>query len=258
MQKLADGKRLQFRLVHLLVATAVIGGLLSLVIQLNAHGIATAILATIGIVSCLFRKWNVTVAAAFTLVYFSITMLSGWVAYGRLGTMQSRGFYDYDNMARIAHSIKTFAVEKGHLPVDLAALPQNQSTIDSWSNSYFYSPGKESFQLASLGRDGKRGGEGLDADMFYGDKEAWKETRLPFRQYLSESNGSAAVFGFPLGVGYCLFIALIFALNLNKFTGTGTPTPKSLLVSAAVVTLCSTVITVVLLSFHIMSQQSGH
>jgi len=42
---------------------------------------------------------------------------------------------------------------------------------DPWGNAYVYiSPGKESdFDLYSLGKDGKSGGESFNADIFYND-----------------------------------------------------------------------------------------
>jgi hypothetical protein len=70
----------------------------------------------------------------------------------------------------IDYSIKEFLAEKKRLPTSLGELPATNSRLqklDYWGNPIEYRVEKDGWTLTSLGRDGKPGGTGLDADYTY-------------------------------------------------------------------------------------------
>lgn len=89
------------------------------------------------------------------------------------------------NMATIAQALKMYRLDNGNYPsteqglkalvekpVGEPAAPNwaqggylSAPPADAWSNPFRYTATPESFELKSLGRDGKEGGEGTSADI---------------------------------------------------------------------------------------------
>ncbi|MBO9714893.1 type II secretion system major pseudopilin GspG [Sphingomonas sp.] len=89
------------------------------------------------------------------------------------------------NLATLATALKTYRLDNGFYPSTeqgLKALVERAQTqpapqswpqggylsekpVDAWGHDYVYTAGPEGFELKSLGRDGKPGGEGIDADL---------------------------------------------------------------------------------------------
>ncbi|MCH4892095.1 MULTISPECIES: type II secretion system major pseudopilin GspG [unclassified Sphingomonas] len=67
-----------------------------------------------------------------------------------------------------SQGLKALAVRPATPPVP-ASFPEggylSQTPVDPWGNPYAYESNGTTFSLISLGRDGKPGGEGLDADI---------------------------------------------------------------------------------------------
>lgn len=126
----------------------------------------------------------------FTLVELLIVM----VILGLLASIVAPRMFSKVDSARqgtakaqmqvIATALDSYRLDIGYYPQDLNELLNSDKTmwdgpyfpqkipLDPWGNAYFYSSttGSESgdtFSLKSLGRDGKLGGEGEDADVEY-------------------------------------------------------------------------------------------
>lgn len=89
------------------------------------------------------------------------------------------------NLATLSTALKTYRLDNGHYPTTeqgLKALAEKPATppvptawpdggylsenpVDAWGNPYVYATDGNNFSLKSLGKDGKPGGEGLDADL---------------------------------------------------------------------------------------------
>ncbi len=89
------------------------------------------------------------------------------------------------NLATLSTALKTYRIDNGQYPTTeqgLKALAEkpvtppipaawpdggylSENPVDAWGNPYVYSTDGNNFSLKSLGKDGKPGGEGLDADI---------------------------------------------------------------------------------------------
>lgn len=83
------------------------------------------------------------------------------------------------DVATIASAVETYTIEHGRAPATLEALVtpderghtylKNRTTVppDPWGAVYGYEPphSERGYRVFSLGRDGKPGGEGDDADI---------------------------------------------------------------------------------------------
>lgn len=89
------------------------------------------------------------------------------------------------NLASLSSALKLYRLDNGQYPTTeqglkaLAAKPVtppipsawpeggyvSENPVDAWGNPYVYSAAGNGFELKSLGKDGKPGGEGLDADL---------------------------------------------------------------------------------------------
>jgi general secretion pathway protein G len=98
---------------------------------------------------------------------------------------QARVTTTKSNLATISSALKMYRLDNGQYPsteqglkalVTKPATPPipsgwaeggylSQDPVDAWGNPYTYSAAGAAFELKSLGKDGKPGGEGLDADL---------------------------------------------------------------------------------------------
>lgn len=98
---------------------------------------------------------------------------------------QARVTTTKSNLVTISGALKMYRLDNGGYPTTeqgLKALVQKPTTppvpnawadggylgqdpVDAWGNPYVYSSTGNGFELKSLGKDGKPGGEGLDADL---------------------------------------------------------------------------------------------
>ncbi|MEC8325658.1 MAG: type II secretion system major pseudopilin GspG [Pseudomonadota bacterium] len=82
-------------------------------------------------------------------------------------------------MQLLATAIDTYRLDNDAFPESLDGLRKSSGPrwdgpylpkdvpLDPWDNPYFYQQQGNSYSLMSLGRDGKQGGEELDADIVY-------------------------------------------------------------------------------------------
>ena len=145
---------------------------------------------------------------------FVTTCLASWVAMRNSMLMDSQTIYMNWGMVQGTQSYLTqYAREHGEYPetlseLDLPSEHLSDATRDPWGNPLEYSKTDNGFRLASLGRDGKPGGQGLDADVYSdqsscSDQAMANQTQLPLSQFLFQTAGSPVVLGVALLAGIC-------------------------------------------------------
>jgi hypothetical protein len=139
---------------------------------------------------------------------FIVTYLSAWVAYrpfvalGRDRPLQMLGD-DY----QLHSAIEQYSKEHGRYPDSLKdAVPTNSALADRsdpWERPYQYAKTDKGYRLFSLGRDGKPGGVGLDADFDLPNPPRPYDVPVPFTQFLFEGGGSGTLFIIALAASMC-------------------------------------------------------
>ncbi len=165
------------------------------------------------------------VAASVTaFLVFALTYLAAWSGL-RYAVIQS-GLPTRLNMMRMGiwstrNDLSEFARKHGRYPDSLDELGRAQiMSVDAWNQPYSYSKYDGGYQLLSLGRDGKPGGEGLDADMNSADMDAenpyaYLMPQPTLHQFLIEGQFSATLFWVAFGVGIFSGLLLYFVLVLG-------------------------------------------
>lgn len=129
-------------------------------------------------------------------VAIAVTGISIWSAYNSVGA----GYSAHWRVRADLRLMRTFASGYKHqekraatsLNEVIEANPRNndileQSRVDPWGREYHYEIVDNEVRLSTLGRDGKPGGRGLDAD-FTTDNYWPQSARLPLWQFLFEIN----------------------------------------------------------------------
>jgi hypothetical protein len=122
---------------------------------------------------------------------------------------------------------------------------------DGWERPFVYSVHDDGFELYSLGRNGRPGGIGLDADL-YSDRRNDAAARLPFRQFFHDTptGGNRVI---------CLLIAVVAAVQYLslQFSDRDRPTadPRQAIIMAMAVIVAATLLAILVTPFHI---PSGH
>ncbi len=149
-----------------------------------------------------------------SVAVFVLTYAAAWVSLGtvtQMGRLTAHAHFLASTMQRIIGSLEDYAKAEGSYPDSLESLqvldswilPENnpnisygelQETRDPWNRPYQYERTAKGFRLYSLGRDGRVGGIGLDADIHHDDILSFHERRLPLRQFLFEAHNSPMLF----------------------------------------------------------------
>lgn len=120
------------------------------------------------------------------VVLVIIAIVAGLVTMNVVGRPdQARVTTTKTNLVTLSSALTTYRLDNGQYPTTtqgLKALVEKPATpplptswpdggyvrtdpVDAWGNPYVYESTGSSFTLKSLGRDGKPGGEGIDADL---------------------------------------------------------------------------------------------
>jgi hypothetical protein len=170
--------------------------------------------------SRLHRRWASLAAATTAVCVFLITYWSAWVAlrpYVALGQYGPNGPGGVRSDAcKLDSLLDEYAKKHGHYPDSLKeAFPEDMdlrstSYFDRWKNPYQYVRTDSGFRLFSLGRDGKPGGVGLDADF---DLVNSPDLDLPITpsQFLFEGEGSGTLFRVAISASLCAGLACFIA-----------------------------------------------
>jgi hypothetical protein len=142
--------------------------------------------------------FGLIVAVATALTVFILVYLAAWselkqqVAVGDIAPhWVERMCSDFQEMRK---ALSDFALQHGHYPELLEEVPElkDREFRDGWDHPYQYRKTENGFSLMSLGRDGKPGGAGLDADIDSGVQFIRFQPTLS--QFLYESAGSRTLF----------------------------------------------------------------
>jgi hypothetical protein len=155
---------------------------------------------------------SITAACIFVTTYGS-----AWVAYrpfvalGRYEPMYLQG-----RALEFQYALEQYSKEHGHYPNALKdALPKDTDPghyLDPWNNPYQYANTGKGYRVFSLGRDGKPGGVGLDAD-FDLNFAAIPNLPVTFSQFLFEGGGSGTLLAFALSASLCAGLACFLQIN---------------------------------------------
>jgi hypothetical protein len=241
----------------------VLSVMLALVTQLKHVGfVAACYVAGIGLGGTL-GKPKLVQASVTALLVFMITYLACWVSLGDRREMEYGSLLIAQaEMTRFSEALSNHTATGGTLPDRLQDVPEISAQasrvdpagrpLDPWGHPYHYRTAGDGFELASLGRDGRTGGAGLDADVTLDDGVSKTQSRLPISQFLFETAGSRSVFGVALVASI-----LSGSLWLGSAKRESLP-PKGVVVGIAVTTLFAVLVASFLAAFHVAASQSGH
>ena len=249
----------QFALRHLFVLLLVVSIVLALVTQLWHIGLVAAIYVTGVAAGVWWRNWRLAAAAATALAVFAVTYLACWLQLGFGGMMEHYLYVRTHHTLRTTEMIlQQYHLERGEFPESLAAaapvaVGEEYPADDAWGTPLQYRRTADGFELSSLGRDGKAGGAGLDADIFLPTGERRFElNRLPWHQFLFETKSSRIVF-FIATVASAISAAIWFSAQRRD-----QPEMRQMIFSTAVTAVLAVIVAVFLAFFHVAASQSGH
>lgn len=143
--------------------------------------------------------------------------LSGYASYN--GSTQMA-------MRRVAQRIQQYQEEHSKLPDTLAEVPLGKDgNLDAWKRPLLYERHDSKAILRTLGRDGKSGGEGVDADY---TSETKRAPRATIRQVLQSFNNPwtddylQKCFALCVLNGLLWFLCPFFSKNEERATKRGT------------------------------------
>jgi general secretion pathway protein G len=144
------------------------------------------------------QRFAFRMAAALTsaVLVFVLVYLSSISAVSQMGELnESRSFFIGQGQ-RIREALAEYRKQRGQYPSSLDQLPganERFVTKDLWQHPLQYSVTADGYTLASLGRDGKVGGDGLDADIDL-SREGPVHLRPTLWQLLFETRDARGVF----------------------------------------------------------------
>ncbi len=179
-------------------------------------------------------------------------------AFGQGGHLAAQIF-----LRTIRTGVEAYKKEHGRYPEKLADLktdlldqlrpPDSGDILDPWNNPYQYTVDGNSYTLRSFGRDGKRGGEGLDQDTDVRDLPRNNQGYVPLPaptlwQFTFDCKTGGVMVACALG-GVCAFIAGFVAWKPLR----ASPVRSAILLS---MTLAACLVTAVFMS--LLHIPSGH
>jgi hypothetical protein len=187
-----------------------------------------------------------------------VTNLACWVQIGN-DFIMDRGmhFEVRSDLMVIGSALEDHAKTHGAYPDSLGDLEMHQDHVateqDDWDHPYHYRQTPSGFELGTLGRDGRPGGSGLDADLFYSPDDNFPPThRLTLSQFLFDTEGSRSVF-IVAAIASLLSAAIWF-----RAQSTERPAGWQLALSLGGTTLAAVLVAVILAIVHVTASQSGH
>jgi hypothetical protein len=191
----------QFSLRHVFALMVVLSVCLALVTQLRHIGLALSI-GAIGMAIGWWRHdWRLSAAAGTALSIFVLTYVASWVRMHRDPVMHSHAGSETLYVLRSTASVlEEYKLTFGAYPETLDELEitftQQRAAIDGWGELLDYERADDHFTLISRGRDRKRGGLGLDADLVLHSSGPSTVVFAPLtlRQFLYEADGSHGIY----------------------------------------------------------------
>ncbi len=206
------------------------------------------------------RSTRLRLALATAAMILVTTYLASWVAMGRVGTMHYPVVIQtIGQMKSIQLRLSEHRKTHGEYPASLRNMVNGETTHDTifqdvWGHPFCYAHTDGGFELYSLGRDGKPGGRGLDADIHADDATAL-ERRLPLAQFVFQTTGSFAVLVVAVLASVCVGAVSYVSTTPRK---TDLVTQQRLTRTIVIQVISAAVIAVFLAIFYVAASQSGH
>ncbi len=203
---------------------------------------------------------RVRLAVATAVVILVATYLASWVATGRVGAMHHPFIVRaVGGMESIQLKLAEYLDAHGEYPASLRDLAISDASRDAfvrdpWGQPFRYARTDAAFELYSLGRDGRSGGRGLDADIYAGD-EAALETRLPLVQFVFQTTGSFTLLVVAVLASVCSGAVSYLSTSPRK---TDLITEQRLSRNLVIQVVSAAVIALFFALFYITAAQSGH
>lgn len=255
----------RFSVRQLLLAILATSVLLALIVQLRHVGFATTcFLAGLG-TGVWARNTRLILSSITALLVFVTTYLACWLQIGYVHRMGSpHRLYANFQVRQLRDALMKYSETNGQFPDSLGELENVQgfylefdqtsaAFLDGWKHPFRYMKTTRGFELVSLGRDGKAGGVGLDADVWVSEEvQTFHKVRLPLHQFVFETAGSRIVF----------WSACIASVIAGSIWFIPKPVPSASFIPLAmrllVTTLSAVVVAAFLAAFHVAASQSGH
>lgn len=196
---------------------------------------------------------GLVMAFSTALLVFVLVYLAAWaemrqfIAMGDIGS--SRITSMRNDFVLIRRELSDYFHLHKHYPDSLDQVPYLKGSRfhDAWGNEYQYSKTASGYRLLSLGRDGKPGGTGLDADI---DSENCDGMLVQptLSQFLFEAVGSRTLFTIAILAGCCAGMACFIASGPRKVTA------RALLASIILSTVGAVFVSLFLVSIYLMGE----
>lgn len=166
--------------------------LLALVTQLWHVGLIIAVMLSCLALGVWRRDGRLMAAAATALAVFGLALAADWMVLATDALEANRAvFLERAKLDHIDSEIQDFASDHGRYPDSLDEVPRLAGLTDVWGNAYVYCRKLEGFELASLGADGRQGGEGPNADLRFPNQ--WLPQRLSATRFLFHTPQSGRI-----------------------------------------------------------------
>ncbi|MFA7238081.1 MAG: type II secretion system protein GspG [Phycisphaeraceae bacterium] len=138
-------------------------------------------------------------------------LLSQWADDGAAYSWPVRRTHSFLDNTR--DDVEQYRKEHGKLPDTLADLEEVGYLKDGWKRPFQYVPHGDTYELYSLGRDGKPGGKGIDADIDLRGNES-SEVQPTLYQFVFEMESVKGLVNGSIVAGFFTFlIALLPTLR---------------------------------------------
>jgi hypothetical protein len=161
---------------------------------------------------------GVATAFATALLTFILVYVSAWAEIRQqvaMGDISPARFWMMRNdFVQIRQALADYAGKHGHFPDSLKEIPDLEQSLfqDAWRHPYQYTKTEGGYSLISLGRDGRPGGVGLDADIVSDqDHDAQLDIEPTLAQFLFEAKGRRTLFTTALLASCCAGLACYIA-----------------------------------------------
>jgi hypothetical protein len=140
----------------------------------------------------LYRSFVSFIAAA---IVFCVLLLSAWINLSDDPTVCRNQTRTRALLRQFSQRIEQFRAGNGAPPKQIADIPGLQAQaanqrLDRWNHPLEYHPHENGeYDLFSLGRDGRPGGAGLDADLYH-DRREGKLARPTLSQFVFTLDGN--------------------------------------------------------------------
>ncbi|MCE9544978.1 MAG: type II secretion system protein GspG [Planctomycetia bacterium] len=206
------------------ISAFIIGILLLLIAAIGLTFLARALYRRVAGSRSQARGIGLLAAAGTAGMVFLLTYLSAWVALRQevIDRDNSKHFLERRRITVVREALVKFATDHGHYPDSIkglaAQLPENEKPphfeSDLWEHPYQYTKTKDGFELRSLGRDGKPGGEGLDVDIDSATAAQFTPLEPTLSQFLFDAGGSRVLFNVAVWASLCAGLACFLTTGL--------------------------------------------